>query len=151
MDGVNGYRSWRWIFILEGILTSVVAVIGHFFMQGFPEEATFLLEDDKQYILTRLKQDAGGATSDTFTLKMVLSVFRDWQIWCMFFILHTLLTQKLSNPPRDRYWRLFLSFFHPHDSPRLRLHSGKSTALFYPSGGLRNHLVIILRISSRPV
>ena len=84
MEGVNGYHSWRWIFILEGILTAVVAVIGYFFMHGFPEEATFLSEDDREYILERLRHDAGGATSDTLTTKMALSVFRDWQIWCMY-------------------------------------------------------------------
>lgn len=84
MDGVKGYHSWRWIFILEGILTAVVAVIGYFFMHGFPENARFLSEEDKAYILARLKQDAGGATSDTLTFKMVLSVFRDWQIWCVY-------------------------------------------------------------------
>jgi len=84
MDGVNGYHSWRWIFILEGILTAVIAMTGYFFIPGFPEDATFISEEDKQYVLAGLKKDAGGATSDALTLQAVLSVFRDWQIWCMY-------------------------------------------------------------------
>ena len=87
MDGVRGYHSWRWIFILEGLLTAVIAVIGYFFMHGFPEDANFLSEEDKEYIIARLKHDAGGATSNNLTVNMVLSVFRDWQIWCMYSVL----------------------------------------------------------------
>jgi hypothetical protein len=30
MNGVGGYAGWRWIFILEGLLTVVVAVVAFF-------------------------------------------------------------------------------------------------------------------------
>lgn len=30
MDGVGSLEGWRWIFILEGLLTVVVAVIAYF-------------------------------------------------------------------------------------------------------------------------
>lgn len=83
MDGVNGYRSWRWIFILEGILTAIVALIGYFFLQGFPEDSTFLSDEDKAYIINRLQEDAGKAHSNNLSFEMVFSIFKDWQIWCM--------------------------------------------------------------------
>lgn len=150
MDGVNGYHSWRWIFILEGILTAVVAVIGYFFMHGFPEDAIFLSKDDKEYILARLKHDAGGATSDTLTLKMVLSVFRDWQIWCMYRLFHTPLTQ-FDDPPRNRYCRILSSILYSHNTSRLWLYCSKSPTLFHPSWNMRNNLVTIFRIPGRSV
>jgi hypothetical protein len=83
MDGVNGYQAWRWIFILEGILTAVVGLFGYFFLPGFPEDSTFLCDEDKAYVLTRLQEDAGNANSDNLSFQIVFSVFRDWQIWCM--------------------------------------------------------------------
>jgi hypothetical protein len=52
-------------------------------MHGFPEDSKFLSDEDKAYILARLKHDAGEAISDKLTFKMVFSVFRDWQIWCL--------------------------------------------------------------------
>ena len=38
MDHLGGYRAWRWIFILEGILTCVVAILFFFIIPDFPED-----------------------------------------------------------------------------------------------------------------
>ena len=35
MDGMKGYSGWRWIFILEGVLTCVVS-FAWFFVRNFP-------------------------------------------------------------------------------------------------------------------
>ena len=35
MDGMKGYSGWRWIFILEGVLTCVVS-FAWFFVSNFP-------------------------------------------------------------------------------------------------------------------
>ena len=35
MDAAGGYEGWRWISILEGILTAVVAVVTFFTIQYF--------------------------------------------------------------------------------------------------------------------
>lgn len=39
MDYVRDYRGWRWIFILEGLVTVVVAVIFFFTFPSFPEQS----------------------------------------------------------------------------------------------------------------
>ena len=39
MDGMRGYLGWRWIFILEGTLTCVVAFFFYFMIPDFPEDA----------------------------------------------------------------------------------------------------------------
>lgn len=43
MDGIGGYLGWRWIFILEGLLTCVVAVGFVFVFPGFVEGAVCIL------------------------------------------------------------------------------------------------------------
>ncbi len=60
MDGVGGYEGWRWIFILEGLLTVVVAVISFFFLYDFPETATFLTEEEREFVLYRLQHDGNS-------------------------------------------------------------------------------------------
>lgn len=55
MDGVGGYAGWRWIFILEGLLTIVVAVISFFVLYDFPETASFLTTEEKAWVIYRLK------------------------------------------------------------------------------------------------
>jgi MFS family permease len=55
MDGVGGYEGWRWIFILEGIVTVLVAVLAFFVLHDFPETATFLTEEERAFVVFRLK------------------------------------------------------------------------------------------------
>jgi predicted MFS family arabinose efflux permease len=54
MDGVGGYAGWRWIFIIEGLMTIIAAVIGFFVIPSYPEESTFLAPEEKTYLLQML-------------------------------------------------------------------------------------------------
>src|ERR1700709_2452901 len=55
MDGVGGLEGWRWIFILEGIVTVLVAFLAFFVLHDFPETATFLTEEERAFVVYRLK------------------------------------------------------------------------------------------------
>jgi hypothetical protein len=37
MGGLSGLTGWRWIFIIEGILTMVLGVIGYWLLVDFPD------------------------------------------------------------------------------------------------------------------
>ncbi|CAG8026716.1 unnamed protein product [Penicillium olsonii] len=63
MDGVCGYSSWRWIFILEGIATVVVGLGAKVLIVDWPEEASFLSERERTILLTRL-----GSENDMFPM-----------------------------------------------------------------------------------
>lgn len=96
MNGVGGLEGWRWIFILEGILTAVVAVIAYFLLYDFPETATFLTEEERAFVVYRLKYQgqvkaapsdaAGVAQSEEFQWKYVWQAFTDWQIYVNIFV-----------------------------------------------------------------
>ena len=87
MDGVGGYEGWRWIFILEGILTVLVACIAFFTIFDFPETAKFLTEPERAWVVHRLRyqgsKDSGQmvAESEHFKWKYVRDAFTDWQIY----------------------------------------------------------------------
>ncbi|PVH99150.1 MFS general substrate transporter [Periconia macrospinosa] len=88
MNGVGGLEGWRWIFILEGILTVVVAVIAYFTLYDFPETASFLTEEERTFVVFRLKYQGQQpedsirvAQDDSFQWKYVKAAFLDWQIW----------------------------------------------------------------------
>ena len=53
MDGVSGYSGWRWIFLLEGLLTIVLAVVAHFLLPDFPEDCAWLSDEQKVYLKER--------------------------------------------------------------------------------------------------
>lgn len=73
MDGLRGFRAWRWIFILEGTLTCVIAFLSFFLITDFPEEAKWLREDERDYMKSRLQEEHGKSTIDHDTIE----VFKD--------------------------------------------------------------------------
>ncbi|KAL9582236.1 MAG: hypothetical protein Q9212_003411 [Teloschistes hypoglaucus] len=81
MDGLGGYAGWRWIFIIEGLLTSAVAVIAKWLIVDWPEQAKFLDSDERAVLLQRLEEDEGFAKMDTLNRKSFLRTLSDWKIW----------------------------------------------------------------------
>ncbi|KAH8431086.1 uncharacterized protein LDX57_008747 [Aspergillus melleus] len=90
MDGVGGYEGWRWIFILEGLLTVVVAFIAPFAIHDSPETATFLNEEERQFVLhsvrfqTSAGHDIGHVVEEEeikFRPRYVIDALLDWQIY----------------------------------------------------------------------
>lgn len=63
MDGVGGYAGWRWIFILEGLLTVITAITAFFVLHDFPETASFLTAPERAWIVHRLRNQESKKSS----------------------------------------------------------------------------------------
>jgi hypothetical protein len=59
MDGAKGLRAWRWLFIIEGAITVVVACSSFFVLPNFPRTTTWLTEEERQLAVWRLEEDIG--------------------------------------------------------------------------------------------
>ncbi|KAI1250558.1 hypothetical protein MGN70_007615 [Eutypa lata] len=59
MDGVRGYGAWQWLFIIEGVITVVVAFAAYFILPDFPRTTTWLTEEEKALAIWRLEEDIG--------------------------------------------------------------------------------------------
>jgi sugar phosphate permease len=86
MDGGGGYEGWRWIFILEGIATVLVAFIAYFLIHDYPETARFLTDQERQWVIHRLRhQYAAGqaqfSSDEKFKWKYVRDAVTDWQVY----------------------------------------------------------------------
>ena len=53
MNGVGDFSNWRWVFILEGIVTIIIGVIAYFKIADFPDEVNWLTEDERKWIIAR--------------------------------------------------------------------------------------------------
>jgi hypothetical protein len=71
-------------------LTVLVAILAFFCLYDFPETAGFLTEEERAFVVFRLKYQGASDTTingvrvaqdDTFQWKFVKSAFLDWQIW----------------------------------------------------------------------
>ncbi|KAH7350211.1 pantothenate transporter liz1 [Plectosphaerella cucumerina] len=81
MDGVRGYMGWRWIFILEGLLTVVVSFFFWFWLPDFPEDVKWLKEDEKTFVVERLRIDQGVSGHERkITLKDVGNILKDYKV-----------------------------------------------------------------------
>lgn len=90
MDGTGGYRAWRWIFILEGIVTVFIGILAFFIIPDWPETATFLKPDERAMLLARLSEDSGPAVMNRLDRKAMKRTFSDWKIYLgLVFPLHS--------------------------------------------------------------
>lgn len=81
MDGIAGYSGWRWIFILEGIFTVIVAIGSYWLIPDWPETAKFLKEDERELLIRRLALDRSDAHMDHWNKKTAKRVFSDPKIY----------------------------------------------------------------------
>ncbi|KAK7729248.1 High-affinity nicotinic acid transporter [Cytospora paraplurivora] len=57
MNGAGGESNWRWIFILEGILSILVAFAAFFFVSDFPSDAQWISKPEKQFVLKNTRAE----------------------------------------------------------------------------------------------
>ncbi|KIK61860.1 hypothetical protein GYMLUDRAFT_42275 [Collybiopsis luxurians FD-317 M1] len=82
MDGVGNLAGWRWIFILEGLLTVVVACASYYMIQDYPETARFLSEEERVFVIRRLQDDVRlSAAGEKYKKKYIWQSLKDWKTW----------------------------------------------------------------------
>ena len=90
MNGVGGLHGWRWIFILEGILTVLVSLVSYLFVVNYPSTAKFLTDDERACINARLKSNNDATRNEAFTWSNVSSALRDPKVWLYGLGFHTM-------------------------------------------------------------
>jgi hypothetical protein len=82
MGGLAGYESWRWVFIIEGLITVAFSVAAFMIIPGFPEDAKFLTEPERAFLLARLREDRGDEKIDMKGVPW-LQILLDWKVWAL--------------------------------------------------------------------
>ena len=80
LDGKGGYEGWRWIFLIEGILTCIVAVFAFFVIVPWPRDCTFLQPEEKAVLLKRLEADSTPGQMNHGSIKAFLACLKDPKI-----------------------------------------------------------------------
>ncbi|KAE9966081.1 hypothetical protein EG327_000233 [Venturia inaequalis] len=82
MNGVGGKAGWSWIFIIEGLLTFVVALGAFYFMQDYPDTAGFLTKVERREVKRRLENDR-DFLADEYNTKFIWQALTDWKVYVL--------------------------------------------------------------------
>lgn len=75
INGASGLEGFRWLFIIEGIITVLSVLPVLVLLPDYPARAKFLSEEEKQLAVDRLKERGGGYRKDHATRDELLQTF----------------------------------------------------------------------------
>ncbi|TKY86704.1 hypothetical protein EX895_004344 [Sporisorium graminicola] len=91
MEGKAGLPAWKWLFILEGCVTVVVAGIAVFILPDMPGNSKFLSPEERQMAVNRLSVNAGTTLSpndeEGSPMQGFLMAVKDIKVWVLAFML----------------------------------------------------------------
>lgn len=84
LDGENGIAAWRWVFVIDGVITVVVAVFGMFSFPDTPSSTTafYLSDEDRRRCVERMVED-GREETNNFTWSLFLRALKSWQLYVL--------------------------------------------------------------------
>ena len=83
MHGKNGIAGWRWLFIVNGVISMGFAISVVFVIPNFPQTTNWLTDEQKAYAVYRLRNDAEEADDSKSTsiwegLRLCLTDYRTY-------------------------------------------------------------------------
>ncbi|KAK0223546.1 MFS general substrate transporter [Armillaria fumosa] len=85
LNGVHGLAGWRWLFIIDGIITIPIALLGYLIMPDLPHNTKpSIFYTEQQLVLARKRMDEIGRKPPTkFTKAKVLGIFKTWHLYTL--------------------------------------------------------------------
>lgn len=81
LDDVRGLAGWRWLFILQGAVTFVIAVVGFFLLPDFPHDTKWLTQEERDLAVSRMELDTVENKGETSTLGGLKQAVQDPMVW----------------------------------------------------------------------
>ncbi|THC91976.1 hypothetical protein EYZ11_008563 [Aspergillus tanneri] len=99
LDGRAGLRGWRWMYLVQGLITCVIGIVTYWWMVDFPENAEnsfyFLSSTQAKIAVRRIQIDRDDVVPEPLTWRRITVHFLDPQLYGfagMFFLLNLVST-----------------------------------------------------------
>ncbi|KAL2682389.1 hypothetical protein Neosp_006839 [[Neocosmospora] mangrovei] len=86
MDDLAGIAGWKWLFILQGAVTFVIAVVGYFVLPDFPQTTWWLTQEERDLAYNRMELDTVANKGETSTWKGLQQAAKDPMVWIFCFM-----------------------------------------------------------------
>lgn len=77
----NGWSGWRWIFIIEGLITIFLTLVCWPFINNWPATAKWLKPYEKAVLEERIRVDGIIGRMDVLNRKSVIRCVTDWKVY----------------------------------------------------------------------
>lgn len=108
LDGALGHAGWQWLFIICGVISLPIGVLGFFFNPDFPENtrAFFLSKDEVAFARKRLVDDGykplGAAAWNKTKLFQIVKTWQFWVLGTSYFLV------QCACPTQQPFYALYL-------------------------------------------
>lgn len=88
LDGINGLAGWRWCFIIDGLISVVVALAGFMMLPGTPFSCYLIWLTDEEILIARKRafdngNDISGETHSFFNKEDWKKALGTWHVWLL--------------------------------------------------------------------
>ncbi|CAG8774522.1 8283_t:CDS:2, partial [Racocetra persica] len=87
LDGNFGLSGWQWIFLIDGLITVLIAFFSYFLIADYPETTSWLANDERKTIINRIQIDSGQISITNQDKYQIVEAFKDWKVY-MFSIIY---------------------------------------------------------------
>ncbi|KEF52227.1 uncharacterized protein A1O9_11854 [Exophiala aquamarina CBS 119918] len=88
MRGIAGLSGWRWLFILQGIITFVVSAAGAFILPDEPHNTRWLSEEERVLAHDRIARETVERYDGTTTWAGLVDCLKDRKLWILLLFGH---------------------------------------------------------------
>ena len=81
-DGINGWRGWQWLFLLEGIPSVLIGLVVFVLLPDGPRKAPWLTTAEQDLIVKRVEEDH-AAKKDLGQKHSLGDAFGDGRVWAL--------------------------------------------------------------------
>ncbi|EQB58974.1 major facilitator superfamily transporter [Colletotrichum gloeosporioides Cg-14] len=81
MHGMAGISGWRWLFIIQGVVTLIIAIVAFFILPDEPLTTRWLTPEEKILANERILRDTVGNTGQTTTWSGLIEAAKDPRVW----------------------------------------------------------------------
>lgn len=97
LGDVAGLSGWQWLFILQGVVTFVIAVIGFFLLPDFPHNTWWLSQEERDLATNRMSLDTVGNKGETSVWAGFRQAASDPMVWIFAAMAHMVCARQLAS------------------------------------------------------
>jgi hypothetical protein len=120
----SNQSGWRWLFIIQGVVTFVVAVAACFILPDEPLTTWWLNPEERQLAHARVARDTVGHSADVSMLAGLKEAIRDPKVWVFVYMQHLLVQLTLTSKSHRELW---FQKLHADDRQHAGLLTGSHT------------------------